>query len=263
MSIADVAPIAAAQAPLNGPVDQRFIELIAHATARKHLLLAVRPSQDRLTMLSAQPLPAWLRLNLSRLVGSFQESLIPADILAKRIDEAFAAIDSAADDQQPATVVSAVNGPADVPDDHDLLSTHSTALAVRLLDSIIFHAISQHASDIHLQPLAGQLLVRYRVDGVLITVRTLARALSEPLISRLKVMARMDVAEKRLPQDGRCSVLLSSVTQGLGRKIDLRIGTLPTTAGGLRSLREAGQELIDQGLTRLDEILRVTAGASS
>jgi len=100
------------------------------------------------------------------------------------------------------------------------------------VDLLLFEAVQRRASDIHVQPLADRTLVRYRLDGVLHTVRELPPSVLPAIVSRVKVMARLDVAEQRAPQDGRTTVTLGGgVDKRVPRRIDLRISTLPTTYG--------------------------------
>jgi len=124
--------------------------------------------------------------------------------------------------------------------DADLLNTDQKGPVVRLVDSLLFDAIGQGASDIHIQPLADEVLVRYRVDGVLATARSVPVRLAASVVTRIKVMAKMDVAERRAPQDGRATVVIggaarsaNSVSQAgrMSKAIDLRISTLPTSFG--------------------------------
>ena len=113
--------------------------------------------------------------------------------------------------------------------DADLLDTSGKAAVVRLVDRVLFEAIRRGASDVHIQPIQGRVLVRYRMDGVLHTVRELAAgsSLALAIITRIKVIARLDVAERRAPQDGRAAVTLGTS----GRRVDLRVSTLPSTYG--------------------------------
>ena len=113
--------------------------------------------------------------------------------------------------------------------DADLLDTAGKAAVVRLVDLVLFEAIRRGASDVHIQPIQGRVLVRYRMDGVLHTVRELAAgsSLALAIITRIKVIARLDVAERRAPQDGRAAVTLGTS----GRRVDLRVSTLPSTYG--------------------------------
>lgn len=123
-----------------------------------------------------------------------------------------------------------------VASDRDLLTLDGKGPVIRLVDAILFEALSRNASDIHVQPLADRTLVRYRVDGVLYVARELPHRLAHSLISRVKVMGQMDVAERHAPQDGRATVTVGTLRGGshgtaTPRSIDLRISTLPTSYG--------------------------------
>lgn len=137
--------------------------------------------------------------------------------------------------------------------DQDLLATSGKAPVVRFVDSVILEAIGRRASDIHIQPLADRTLVRYRIDGVLHTAHVLPAAATAPIVSRVKVMGRMDIAERRIPQDGRASVTIGRAGiepetpdgPSCGRAIDLRLSSLPTSHGERIVLR-----LLDARRTR-------------
>lgn len=107
----------------------------------------------------------------------------------------------------------------------DLLDSEDDAPIIRLLNSILAEALKEHASDIHIEPYEKQAAVRFRLDGVLRTVLNPSIQIAPFLISRIKVMSRLDIAEKRLPQDGRMAVKLG------GRSIDLRVSTMPSSYG--------------------------------
>ena len=123
----------------------------------------------------------------------------------------------------------------------DLLEAAESAPVVRLINAILAEAIREGASDIHLEPYEQRLAVRFRIDGVLREVLTPNRTLAGLLTSRVKVMAKLDIAEKRLPQDGRISV------QVAGRAVDLRVSTIPSAHGERVVLR-----LLDKQAGRLD-----------
>lgn len=110
-------------------------------------------------------------------------------------------------------------------DSADLLDSENDAPIIRLLNSILAEALKEAASDIHIEPYEKQAVVRFRLDGVLRTVLSPSVQIAPLLISRIKVMSRLDIAEKRLPQDGRMAVKLG------GRSIDLRISTMPSSYG--------------------------------
>jgi general secretion pathway protein E len=125
--------------------------------------------------------------------------------------------------------------------DRDLLATEGKAPLVKLMDRLLFGAVQQGASDLHLQPTSEGVIVRHRIDGVLDQGRNLPPALYRPLVSRIKVMGRMDVAERLVPQDGRTSVRIGS------RAVDVRISTIPTAYGERVVLRllDSGNQLVE------------------
>ncbi|MBK5920933.1 type II secretion system protein GspE [Rhodothalassium salexigens] len=113
----------------------------------------------------------------------------------------------------------------DMPRTADLLDADDDAPIIRLINGVIGEAVRQNASDIHVEPFEGHLAIRLRVDGVLQEVADLGARLAPVIVSRIKVMARMDIAEKRVPQDGRISLALG------GRSLDVRVSTLPSRHG--------------------------------
>src|SRR6185503_19342439 len=100
----------------------------------------------------------------------------------------------------------------------------SDAPLVRLVNSMIFQAAEDGASDIHVEPQEDELVIRYRVDGVLHVAHRVPKRLAPGVTTRLKVLAKLDIAERRKPQDGR--ITLSA--QAAGRNLDIRVATLPT-----------------------------------
>jgi general secretion pathway protein E len=164
------------------------------------------------------------------------------EAIAAAIDRAYAcaadAAASAAESDVPSVIVEgseAVEMDLDTAvreAERDLLSTQGKAPAVRLVDLILFEALLRNASDVHVQPVRDRTLVRYRLDGALHTVRELPSSLASSVVSRIKVMARLDVAERRAPQDGRATVTIGGAGGAqAGRRVDLRISTLPSTYG--------------------------------
>ncbi|GAB4185742.1 MAG: GspE family T2SS ATPase variant XcpR [Wenzhouxiangellaceae bacterium] len=129
----------------------------------------------------------------------------------------------------------------DLPEPEDLLALEDDAPIIRLLNALLSQAVKEGASDIHIEPYEQHVAIRFRVDGVMREVMTPNRALAPLLASRVKVMARLDIAEKRLPQDGRISLRIA------GRPVDVRVSTLPSGHGERVVLR-----LLDQQSGRLD-----------
>ncbi|MEM6747417.1 MAG: type II secretion system ATPase GspE [Pseudomonadota bacterium] len=128
-----------------------------------------------------------------------------------------------------------------LPETADLLDVENDAPVIRLINALIAEAVKTRASDIHVEPYETALSVRLRIDGVLREVLNLPAKLTPVLISRVKVMARLDIAEKRVPQDGRISLAMG------GRLVDVRVSTLPSRFGERIVMR-----LLDKEQAQLD-----------
>lgn len=128
-----------------------------------------------------------------------------------------------------------------LPSATDLLESEEDAPVIRLLNALLTQAIKQLASDIHFETFESDLLVRFRIDGVLREVLRPPRVLAPLLTSRLKIMAKLDIAEKRLPQDGRIALRVA------GRSVDVRVSTIPTHFGERIVLR-----ILDKKAATLD-----------
>ncbi|HEY3459892.1 MAG TPA: type II secretion system ATPase GspE [Casimicrobiaceae bacterium] len=130
----------------------------------------------------------------------------------------------------------------------------SEAPVIRLVSLLITNALEMRASDIHIEPFENRLIVRYRIDGVLHEVESPPRRLSAAVISRIKIMASLDIAERRLPQDGRIRLRVQ------GKEIDLRVSTVPTMHGEsvvMRILDKGGVALDFERLGFEDDALKV------
>ena len=123
----------------------------------------------------------------------------------------------------------------------DLLENEDDAPIIKLINAMLSEAIKENASDIHIETFENTLQIRFRVDGVLREVLKPHRKLASLLVSRIKVMAKLDIAEKRIPQDGRISLKIG------GRAVDVRVSTMPTGHGERVVLR-----LLDKNSVRLD-----------
>ncbi len=123
----------------------------------------------------------------------------------------------------------------------DLLDSDDDAPIIRFINAVLTEAIKDNASDVHIEPYENRLGVRFRVDGVLREVLQTRRALAPLVVSRIKVMSKLDIAEKRLPQDGRISLRIA------GRAVDVRVSTIPSGHGERVVLR-----LLDKQAGRLD-----------
>ncbi|MCW0047766.1 type II secretion system ATPase GspE [Brevundimonas sp. BT-123] len=133
----------------------------------------------------------------------------------------------------------------DMPAAADLLDTADDAPVIRLINGVIAEAVRAGASDIHLEPFENALTIRMRVDGVLREALSLNPRITPLLVSRIKVMARLDIAEKRVPQDGRIPLALG------GKTLDVRVSTLPSRGGERVVLRILDKAQADLDLNRL------------
>lgn len=151
---------------------------------------------------------------------------MPADAFERRLSEIYSADGIRADDfrmeQGEEDLAALAEG---LPATADLLDTQDDAPVIRLINAIIAEAVKLKASDIHIEPYEKSLSIRLRIDGVLREILSLPARMTPVLTSRVKVMARLDIAEKRLPQDGRISLSLG------GKLIDVRVSTLPARFG--------------------------------
>ena len=128
-----------------------------------------------------------------------------------------------------------------LPEPSDLLESDDEAPIIRLINAVLTQAVKKNASDIHIEPYENRLAIRFRIDGVLQEALQSRRAVAPLVVSRVKVMAKLDIAEKRLPQDGRISLRIA------GRAVDVRVSTIPSGHGERVVLR-----LLDKQAGRLD-----------
>jgi general secretion pathway protein E len=133
----------------------------------------------------------------------------------------------------------------DLPQTEDLLDADNDAPVIRMINALLTQAVRENASDIHIEPFETRSVVRFRVDGTLKDVIEPHRALHMAMVSRIKIMAELDIAEKRLPQDGRINLRLA------GRPVDVRVSTLPTGHGERVVLRLLDKDTGRLELTRL------------
>ena len=253
-----------------------FLELISRDFARQHLIISQgRPPHGRPPQGPAQGSPQQPDVsewpverfavtsttdpaavhNVGVRLGVEPEAFdVGSETIARAIDEAYSAAHRHADPHDLAE--GGLGAHMRSPDasevdrliveaDRDLLSTQGKGPIIKLVDALLFEALGRGASDIHVQAMPDRTLVRYRQDGVLHTAREVSRNLTQALTSRIKVMGRMDIAERRIPQDGRASVSIGTpaatanaerdhkrqVRGGHGRMVDLRISTMPTSHG--------------------------------
>ena len=140
----------------------------------------------------------------------------------------------------------------ELPEPEDLLESDDDAPIIRLINALLTEAVKEGASDIHVEPYESRLVVRFRVDGVLREVLAPQKAIAGAVVSRIKVMAKLDIAERRLPQDGRIGLRIA------GRPVDVRVSTIPAGRGERVVLRLLDKQAGKLDLARLgmDDALR-------
>lgn len=213
---------------------------LPYAFARSQQLLLEDDGEQLVLWHAGTPTATWSEVMRKYQVRSLQQ--LEAAALAQRISAAYAQGESSA-----ATVVSEVQNDADLtrmmqelPAVEDLLEASDDAPIIRMLNALLTQAARDGASDIHIEPYERHSSVRFRVDGALREVVQPNRALHGALISRLKIMAELDIAEKRLPQDGRISLRIGT------RAVDVRVSTIPSAHGERAVLR-----LLDKSESRI------------
>ncbi|MCP3163814.1 type II secretion system ATPase GspE [Myxococcus qinghaiensis] len=224
-------------------VDAELVKRIPINFAKQSHILPLSVEGDAVVLAVADPLDTSTMDHARLLLG---QSISPRLALASTITDA---INSVYDrsineaeqlvDEMETQDLDALAHELDEP--QDLLDTDDEAPVIRLVNSVLFRAAKERASDIHIEPMERELLVRFRVDGVLQEVIKPPKRYQNAIVSRVKVMGQLNIAEKRLPQDGRIRIKLA------GRDIDIRLSTIPTTNGERIVMR-----LLDKTATLLD-----------
>jgi len=190
--------------------------------ARHHGVIALGESGGHLRVAAAVPLSAYALHALG------YQAAKPIELVVATLDEVTALIEQAYGEGRSAMgalIQTLDDDSIDEGDIEQLKDMASEAPVIRLVNLMLQHAVDRRASDIHVEPFETQLKVRYRIDGVLVEGEAPPAGYAAAVISRLKIMARLDIAERRLPQDGRIMLRIQ------GRELDLRVSTVPTSFG--------------------------------
>ncbi|MDO5056345.1 MAG: type II secretion system ATPase GspE [Lautropia sp.] len=217
---------------------------VPYGFARAHQVLVAALSGDAMEVWVGDNTPPAALAELSRsLPYRLVPVRMPTDELTAAISRAYSQREGSA-----ASVVDEVGGDIDLsrlmqdlPKVEDLLESEDDAPIIRMINALLTQAARDNASDIHIEPFETYSMVRFRVDGALRDVVRPRRELHAALVSRIKIMASLDIAEKRLPQDGRITLRIG------GKPMDVRVSTLPTGHGERAVLR-----LLDKEAGRLD-----------
>lgn len=208
---------------LNYPIDRAAVSLVSPTICRRHEVLPIALSNGRIVLAMADPGNV-IAIDDVRAISHLQVEAVGVER-----SDLLAAIDRLlrADDELSDLTTALIE--KDAPPESDNFgitdSPEVDAPIVRFVNLLVSQAIQDHASDIHIEPAERDLRIRYRIDGVLHEMPVAPKSIQNGVISRLKIMSDIDIAERRKPQDGRMSVSYG------GRKIDLRVATLPTVWG--------------------------------
>lgn len=205
-------------------LDATLVQGVSVEWARSHAMLPIRRGQE-LCVLLADPAQVGDQQYLELLIGTHLKPLLAArDVILKSIEACyFSKHDSPTQFMETLAAPAADASPTK--DTDDLLQVAGQAPVTQLVNLILLEAVKRRASDIHFEPMTDRFRVRYRVDGVLYEQAAPPKHMEQALISRLKVMAQMDIAERRLPQDGVARVRVGE------REIDVRVSTVPVSEG--------------------------------
>jgi general secretion pathway protein E len=193
------------------------------------------------TVAVADPLLGAALDDLTVLLGPVSLAVAPANLILHGLNTAYDRATGTA-----AQVIENLDAEAVLPgglldEPVDLLDATDEAPIIRLVNSVLFQAVKERASDIHVEPYEREFVVRYRIDGVLYNVLTPPQRLQAAITSRIKLMAHLNIAERRLPQDGRIGLRIA------GRDIDIRVSSIPTVHGERLVLR-----LLEKGAVNLE-----------
>lgn len=225
--------------------DNKPSTLLPYSFAKQYGVLLLKENN---TVIFRPGLTSHVMLELRRFIGqSFELKAVDAAEFQKQLAKVYET------DSNTAMLLAAdISGDEDLalllhemPKPEDLLESEDDAPIIRLLNALFSEAIKKNASDIHIEVFEDHISVRYRIDGVLQEIIQPPRILAPMIISRIKVMAKLDISEKRLPQDGRISLHIA------GRGIDLRVSTMPTNHGERVVMRILDKQNSQLDLTHL------------
>ncbi|TVQ97216.1 MAG: type IV-A pilus assembly ATPase PilB [Deltaproteobacteria bacterium] len=230
-------------------IAKEILDLVPRDVAERHLCVPVNRAGNSLIVAMADPTNLSATDDLRFLTGYAIEVVVASEVAIReaiqryyeeRVDMAEILSDYDLDE------VDVSEGDGGAIDLTDLAKSAEDAPVVRLVNLVLIDAIKKNCSDIHIEPYETEFRVRYRIDGVLYEVMKPPLKLKNALTSRLKIMARLDIAERRLPQDGRIKLKL-----GKGQEMDYRVSVLPTLFGEKVVLRLLDKSNLQLDMTKL------------
>ena len=232
--------------------NQDLDKLVSESFARHYCLIPLSRNLDSLTVALADPLDVIMMDNLKKMTGCEINPIVSSESdIVKAIDKFYGEQDLLKEAISESYDESSITADAEaLPKEEELsldtlIAKAEEAPVVKLVDLILRQAIKDRASDIHIEPFKDRISIRYRIDGVLYEIPPPAQHLFLAIISRIKILSKLDIAEKRLPQDGAFLVKIEN------RFIDLRVSAIPTIHGEKIVLRILDKSRIPLDLSRL------------
>jgi general secretion pathway protein E len=225
-------------------VDTTLIERLPVAFAKQHKVMPLRrEGDDRVLVAIADPLAVHALDDVRSLVGlEPQPILASAERLLDLINKVYARLKTGVDLAEQRAEGDAEEFGGDAEELVDILDLTDEAPIIRWVNSLMFQAVKERASDIHIEPNEKDVSVRFRIDGVLRLHKRANRQYMPSILSRVKIMAGLNIAEKRLPQDGRIRRKIA------GKDIDMRVATAPTATGERVTIRLLDRSSVQLGL---------------
>jgi type IV pilus assembly protein PilB len=236
-------------------LDESIVKLLSAEVVRKHTLLPIAKNGARVTVAMADPTNVFALDDIKFMTGYNVEPVVAAETaLRAAIDKYYGATQSIELKKVMEEVDAGETSLEVLEEEEDLTldaieQMSEEAPVVRLVSLVLTDAIKRGASDIHIEPYEKEMRVRYRIDGVLYEMMHPPLKLREAMTSRVKILAKLDIAEKRLPQDGR--IKIKTKIQGRTKDLDYRVSSLPTIYGEKIVLRLLDKDNLMLDLTRL------------
>jgi len=229
--------------------DQDAVRLIPEDFARTNSVLAVKKSDKAVTIVMEDPEDIATIDSVKRLTGLDTDIVVVgSELLNKAMDQLYGEITKAGQVEEAIQGITVISGDDDSSEEVDLSPENASeedAPIVKLVNLILQEAIKERATDIHVEPQENKVNVRIRIDGVLQIIMTPPAASLSGLVTRIKILSKLNIAEKRLPQDGRFSIKTAS------KDIDVRVSILPTVYGEKIVMRLLDKSGFDFNLTTL------------
>ncbi|MDT8069241.1 MAG: type IV-A pilus assembly ATPase PilB [Terriglobia bacterium] len=235
-------------------IDQAVVKLVPFETAKRYQILPLSRVGASLTIAMVDPTNVFAMDDIKFMTGFNIEPVVASETaIMDGIEKAYNSVE----EEKLEEVMASLEGEADVElqeeegdmDLADLERAADEAPIVKLVNQILTEAVKKGASDIHMEPYEKEYRVRFRIDGMLSTIITPPMKLKDAITSRVKIMAKLDISEKRLPQDGR--IMLKVHIGGKRKQLDYRVSTLPTLWGEKVVLRLLDKENLRLDMTKL------------